>query len=166
VTDEAPTVPVPSAPPAPPAEASQFDFWIGDWDVSWGDGLRGTNRVRKVLGDRVIQEDFDGERDAQLRGLSVSVYGVAVGRWRQTWVDDSGMYLDFSGGWEATSSDPTEPGPRMVLIHRREVEGKPVLLRMVWNEIGPDSLVWRWQRSDDDGVTWATNWRLDYRRRG
>ena len=41
--------------PAIPSGASQFDFWLGDWDVSWGDGLSGTNHIRKVLGDRVIQ---------------------------------------------------------------------------------------------------------------
>lgn len=152
------------AAPAIPDEASQFDFWVGDWDVRWGDGLSGTNRVRKVLGDRVVQEDFDGERDAQLRGLSVSVCGND-GRWRQTWVDDNGTYLHFVGGWEAESSDPAEPGPRMVLVHSREIEGKPVQLRMVWSDIEPDSLTWRWQRSDDGGATWSTNWELAYRRR-
>ena len=152
------------AAPAIPAEASQFDFWLGDWDVSWGDGLSGTNHIRKVLGDRVIQEDFDGERDAQLYGLSGSVCGND-GRWRQTWVDDNGTYLHFVGGWEAESSDPAEPGPRMVLVHSREIEGKPVQLRMVWGDIEPDSLTWRWQRSADGGATWTTNWELAYWRR-
>jgi len=152
------------ATPAPPPGAAQFDFWLGDWDVRWGDGLSGTNHVRKVLGDRVIQEDFDGERDAQLRGLSVSVCGMD-GRWRQTWVDDSGAYLHFVGGWEDSSNDPAGPGPRMVLVHSREIEGRQVLLQMVWSDIQPDSLTWRWQRSDDEGATWATNWELAYRRR-
>lgn len=150
--------------PAIPSGASQFDFWLGDWDVSWGDGLSGTNHVRKVLGDRVVQEDFDGERDAQLHGLSVSVCGND-GRWRQTWVDDNGTYLHFVGGWEGESTDPAEPGPRMVLVHSREIEGKPVQLRMVWSDIEPDSLTWRWQRSDDGGATWTTNWELAYWRR-
>jgi hypothetical protein len=53
----------------------------------------------------------------------------------------------------------------MVLVHSREIEGKPVQLRMVWSHVEPDSLTWRWQRSDDDGATWTTNWELAYRRR-
>ena len=30
-------------------EARQFDFWIGDWDATWGEDQRGTNRVRSIL---------------------------------------------------------------------------------------------------------------------
>ena len=64
--------------PAPPVcstpEAAQFDFWIGSWQVSWGDSARGTNRVDKVLDDCVIVERFDGRPGGPLQGQSVSTY--------------------------------------------------------------------------------------------
>lgn len=145
-----------SQPPPLPPEAAQFDFWLGDWDTSWGDGLTARNRVTKILGDRVVLEEFDGERDAQLRGMSVSVFEPRDGRWRQTWVDDNGSYYDFVGGWE---------DGRMALVHARDVDGQRVLLRLVWSDIETDSLTWKWQRSDDAGETWRTLWQLDYRRR-
>jgi len=45
----------------------QLDFWLGEWDVSWGEGQHGTNHIQRVLDGLVIQEDFDG------RPLSTSV---------------------------------------------------------------------------------------------
>lgn len=150
----------PEIPPSPP-EAAQFDFWVGDWDTTRGEGLSAHNRITKILGDRVILEEFDGERDAQLRGMSVSVFDA---RWRQTWVDHNGSYYDFVGGWEGGPTDSTEDG-RMVLVHTRVVDGRTVFLRLVWSDIRLDSMTWEWQRSDDAGETWRTLWRLDYARR-
>lgn len=154
----------PPGPPTPPPEASQFDFWLGEWDTRWGDGLAATNRVTKILGDRVILEEFDGATDAQLRGMSVSVFEPRDRHWRQTWVDDNGSYYDFVGGWEDGPDGGIEGG-RMVLVHSREVEGRTVLLRLVWSAIERDAMTWEWQRSDDAGETWRTLWELDYKRR-
>lgn len=47
------------APPLP-AEASQFDFWVGAWDASWGEAQRGVNRVSKRW-NSVVVEEFDGK---------------------------------------------------------------------------------------------------------
>ena len=48
-------------PPAQPADL--FDFWLGDWQLSWpnADGSKGTgrNRITKILGGEGIQEDFE-----------------------------------------------------------------------------------------------------------
>jgi hypothetical protein len=70
-------------------EGAQFDFWLGDWNVTWPDG-RGTNRVRKVLDGKVILEEFDGKPDIDLEGMSVSTYDAEQRRWLQTWVDSRG----------------------------------------------------------------------------
>src|SRR4051794_21470059 len=82
-----------------PLEARQFDFWLGDWDLTWGEDQRGRNVITAILDGRVIQEQFDGLAATPLRGMSVSVYDERQGRWQQTWVDNSGGYLDFTGGW-------------------------------------------------------------------
>src|SRR3954454_17888366 len=74
-----------------------LDFWIGDWTVSWPGGT-GTNQIRRILNDKVVEELFEchGE-DGSLYGRSHSVIDAADGRWKQTWVDSSGGYLDFVG---------------------------------------------------------------------
>lgn len=147
--------------PAIPDEASQFDFWVGEWDLSWktpqGETQRGTNTISKILDGRVIEERFDGGPDNPLRGVSHSVYSARQKMWKQTWVDNSGGYLDFTGGMadgEMTLSRSfTGPG------------GKQGLQRMVFFNIQQDSLDWRWESSTDDGKTWTLQWKVHYSRK-
>ena len=142
--------------PPPPVESCQFDFWLGDWDVCWGDGLRGENHVERIMNGHVVRETFDGMPGTALKGMSVSTFDVTVGAWRQTWVDNYGGYLDFTGGM----SDG-----QMILSRSALIDGRPVWQRMVWLNIGPDSLDWHWERSEDGGLTWQIQWALHYTRK-
>jgi hypothetical protein len=52
-----------SQPPCAQPESRQFDFWIGEWNAAWeleGKPGKGTNTIRSVLGNCVIEENFDG----------------------------------------------------------------------------------------------------------
>jgi hypothetical protein len=142
-------------PGVTPAER-QFDFWLGEWDVSWGEGQGGTNRVDKILDGKVIREQFDGYPGAPFRGLSLSVYDAQAAQWRQTWVDDQGNYWAFSGAFE---------DGRMTLSTEVTAEGKPVQLRMVFYNIAADELDWNWERSEDGGQNWELRWCLHYTRK-
>ena len=139
-----------------PPEARQFDFWLGEWALTWGETGQGTNRVTAVLDGRVIQEDFDGTPAIPLKGLSVSTYNSALGKWQQTWVDNSGSYLDFVGEFA---------DGKMVLSREATVQDKPVKQRMVWYNIAEDELDWNWERSDDGGETWQVVWQIHYQRK-
>lgn len=129
----------------------QFDFWLGEWDATWGDGEHGTNSVYRDFDGHVIVENFDGRPATEFQGMSISVYDVKDGVWRQTWVDNEGNYLDFVGGFADGCMD----------LRRRTPEG---LFRMLWSDIGRDAFDWRWQRSADDGETWETLWEIGYTR--
>ncbi len=133
----------------------QFDFWIGDWNLSWGEGQHGVNRIRSILDNKVIQENFEGEGEPPLIGLSVSVYNPIEQKWRQTWVDNQGSYLDFVGEWL---------GDKMILQRHAVVEDQRVLQRMVWYNIEADRFEWNWERSSDEGQTWKVIWQIDYKR--
>ena len=137
------------------ARATEFDFWLGEWDLSWGDGQRGTNSVYQDFDGRVIVESFDGRPSIELQGTSLSVFDVEARCWRQTWVDSNGSYLDFRGEFRDGQMD---------LRTEREVEGRPALLRMRWFDIERDSLTWAWERSTDGGRRWETLWRIAYSR--
>lgn len=79
--------------------ASDFDFWLGEWNVSWDEGrARGRNSITKEYGGKVVRERFDGRPGIALRGMSVSVYREDVDEWHQTWVDDAGNYFALRGG--------------------------------------------------------------------
>lgn len=145
----------PGASPCGSPEAGQFDFWIGEWDLEWGDGHTGTNRIRKALDGCVIVEEFDGTPAIALRGMSVSSHNSRLGQWQQTWVDNQGGYLDFVGGIR---------GSRMVLEREAVRDGEKIRQRMVWYDIEADSLKWNWERSKDNGESWEVLWKIHYRR--
>ncbi|UCG26074.1 MAG: DUF1579 family protein [Chloroflexota bacterium] len=134
----------------------QFDFWLGEWDVSWGEGQEGTNRVDKILDGKVIREQFDGNPAMPFQGVSLSVYDARAELWRQTWVDTESNYWSFVGRFE---------DGRMTLATEVEVEGKPVQLRMVFYNIAADELDWNWERSEDGGKSWELRWHIHYRRK-
>ena len=138
----------------PPTEAGLFDFWVGEWDCAW-DGGTGRNSVTREHDGRVIVERFRANAPEPFEGTSLSVFTPGVG-WRQTWVDDQGNYWAFDGGAQ---------GDTMVLATTETEAGREVRKRMVFSDIALDSFTWAWQRSDDDGATWSTVWKIDYRRR-
>ena len=139
-------------------KAKQFDFWLGEWDLTWGENGRGRNVISKILDGQVIQEQFTSLPDDETPpfvGLSLSVFNARTDRWQQTWVDNQGGYLDFTGGMA---------GDKMILSRQAIIEGQPVQQRMVWHNIGADALDWSWERSDDGGQSWKVLWAIHYRR--
>ncbi len=145
-----------SASAETPSPATRFDFWIGNWELSSAGKAAGTNTITREYDGAVIMERFVGTGDSQLEGMSVSVFNKNTGKWHQTWVDNQGSYLDFTGGFA---------DGRMILSRKATIQGKEALQRMVWFNITPDSFDWHWERSDDDGATWNVLWPLHYERK-
>jgi hypothetical protein len=102
---------------------------------------------------KIIQENFSSP---DLEGMSVSSYDRERGFWCQTWVDNNGSYLDFTGKFD---------DGRMVLRRDAVVRGEPCKQRMVWYNIEADQFNWNWERSDDGGTTWRVVWQIKYRRK-
>jgi len=131
----------------------QFDFWLGEWDLSWGVDGRATNSVYLDFDGRVIVESFDGRPSLELQGMSVSSFDEGEDCWKQTWVDNKGNYLAFRGGLCDGVMD---------LRTEKVVQGRRATLRMRWFEIAEDSLQWAYERSEDGGRSWETLWRVAY----
>jgi hypothetical protein len=148
--------------PCTEAQQKQFDFWLGNWDLTWpgekpGETGHGTNSINRILDDCVVNENFSGADSMRLRGSSVSVFDVHSGKWKQTWVDNEGGYLDFVGEFT---------GSQMILSREvRRPDATTVKQRMVWKNIGPDELDWSWESSKDGGKSWEVVWPIHYKRR-
>ena len=132
---------------------NQFDFWLGEWDCTWGEDGKGTNHVLRIMDDKVIQENFSAP---DLQGMSVSVYDAERKLWCQTWVDNSGSYLDFTGNFE---------NGKMILVRDAVVRGEACKQRMVWYNIEKSQFDWNWERSDDGGTNWRVLWQIKYKRK-
>jgi len=131
----------------------EFDFWLGNWELTWGENDRATNHIEYILNGATIQENFKGD---EYKGMSVSVFSKEDNCWHQTWVDSSGSYLDFVGEFA---------NGKMILARDGIVEGKTVKQRMVWYDIAETKFQWNWERSDDEGTTWRVLWHIQYQRR-
>lgn len=144
----------------------QFDFWLGEWDLTWpgeqsglpaGQIGRGTNSIKAILDSAVIQENFVALAPNSLRGMSVSVYNQRLDKWQQTWVDNQSSYLDFVGEFK---------DGKMILARQATTRnGKEIIQRMVWHNIAKDRLDWNWEASEDGGKTWKVNWQIHYTRK-
>jgi uncharacterized protein DUF1579 len=132
---------------------NQFDFWLGEWNVIWGEDGKGINHIERILDGKIIQENFIAP---DLHGMSVSSYDPERGRWCQTWVDNNGTYLDFTGKFE---------DDRMILSREALVKGQACKQRMVWYDIQENQLEWNWERSNDNGKSWRLLWQIHYTRR-
>lgn len=144
-------------------EASHLDFWVGTWELTWNGGQggtpegetgRGTNTITKALDGCVVHEQFESE--AGFEGASVSVYTPQG--WRQTWVDNRGGYLLFTGGM-------TDEGMELRTAPFTNPQGQEQVSRMTWRNVTADALDWHWQRSTDGGSTWTDQWVIRYTRR-
>jgi hypothetical protein len=154
-------------PPCDAAEYRQFDFWLGEWDLvvktatpdgtGWNEA-RGTQHIEARLGGCVIAEHFHADGPAQpWAGESVSSWQAGPRRWRQTWVDDQGGYLAFTGGLDnGVMTLDGEPFAK---------DGKTIQMRMVFLDVTADALRWEWQRSTDGGATWVPRMIIEYTRR-
>ena len=132
---------------------NQFDFWLGEWNVTWGEDGKGSNLIERILDGKIIQENFSAP---DLEGKSVSAFDLERGLWCQTWVDSNGTYLDFTGGFE---------DERMILSRDAIVKGQACKQRMVWYDMRENQLEWNWERSDDDGKSWRVLWQIHYTRK-
>ncbi|MEZ4903618.1 MAG: hypothetical protein R2822_18590 [Spirosomataceae bacterium] len=140
-----------------------FDFWVGDWDLMWyvkdSVKLYGKNRIEKILNGTAIQENFEGltGNTKGYQGKSFSIYDISQKAWRQTWVDNSNSYISLVGGREQETF--------FFSSNRVNANGKKQIDKMVFRDIKPNSFVWDWKSSIDDGKTWTVNWQIFYTRK-
>jgi len=141
-------------------DGTELDFWLGAWNATW-EGGHGTNRLARILGGRVIHEQFEEVQDSSndgsgaLHGQSWSMFDPKLGLWRQTWVDDQGGWFDLVG---------EQADGCFAFVRAAPEIGPEVRQRMVFRDVAADRFRWTWELSRDDGATWAVRWEIDYRR--
>lgn len=137
-------------------ENDQFDFWVGEWTLSWGDTGKGTNFVTRELGGCVVQENFN-DPTGGLSGRSWSVYNTNKKVWQQTWVDNTGAYLMLEGGMK--------DGKMRLQMERTNKKGVKTISAMEFRNISKNSFDWEWMQSTDDGASWISLWLIHYTRK-
>lgn len=182
----APTVPVGNAPATLPLidmittlkatgphpslgdHASDFGRLVGTWDVEYTDyGKDG--KVKHRTGEFIVEWVMDGRAIQDLWIVNPS----GTRKDRELYTDL--QYFDLkSGTWCATSVDPENGsifrltggavGPDRFVFATRDINNKDTLWS--FNDIRPDSFVWRDEESSDGGKTWKLQSEYHMKRRG
>ena len=118
----------------------------------------GTNSIKRILDGCVVQENFSGQGTPPFHGTSLSIYDLKPGKWKQTWVDNQGAYLDFVGEFK--------DGQMILQREATGPDGKAFLQRMVWKNIAANEFDWSWEASHDGGKSWQVQWPIHYKRKG
>jgi hypothetical protein len=141
-------------------EHRQFDFWLGEWDVSPSGSTSGATMAESsiTLADQgcVIIEHWRPFGGAH--GHSLNMYDPATQAWHQTWMAAAPLRTEYRGRFEngVMSFEALTPLP-----------GIPEGARSRMNFKALDAnTVRQWGEQLSAGATeWTTTWDLTYRRR-
>ncbi len=146
----------PPAPPPLPPESRQFDFWLGEWNVTNPAGkAAGQSRIEAIAGQAALLENWTGAGGG-FTGKSLNAYNAPKKQWQQFWVDNTGGVLELSGGLV---------DGRMVLTGEHDVRGGHRTERITWTPNPDGSVRQHWEQSTDGGKTWVTAFDGLYRKK-
>jgi hypothetical protein len=148
-------------------EMLQFDFWIGEWNVTAFQAppgpnapFLGVNKVEPILEHCVIMENWAGGPPGNTIGgfgKSMNFYDTNRRQWRQIWMADGGGSLDYAGSFsngamrfEGWTLSPT---------------GNRVLQKLTFFAIHRDTVRQLFETSTDSGKTWTPGFDGRYTRR-
>jgi hypothetical protein len=156
VSFPAPALAEQTAKPAPceSPEHRQFDFWVGEWEVTTPDGkTAGRNSITRELKNCVIHEHWAGA--GGMNGESFNMWDTVRKRWHQTWVNDNGNLLLLDGAFQNGS---------MQLTGMSGPPERQMMNRITWTPNADGTLRQHWEASADGGKTWKTAFDGLYRR--
>ena len=135
-------------PPPPPPDASQFNFWVGEWTVTNPEGKHaGDSVIQSINGGRALLENWTSA-GGNYEGKSLNTYDAHAKAWKQFWVDSAGGVLELKGG--------IVDGSMVLSGKHMSRKGVEVTDRITWTPNEDGSVRQLWEQSTDGGSTWST----------
>ena len=126
---------------------SDFDFWIGDWDVHVANGTRaGSNSITREERGCVLVEHWVNVNGGT--GMSINYLDKITDEWVQVWNAEGGSQINMRGGL-------TDDGMAMEGTLHTVSTGVTQPFRALFTLL-PDGRVRQYfEQSNDDGATWV-----------
>ncbi|HEV8694482.1 MAG TPA: hypothetical protein VGQ93_09930, partial [Lysobacter sp.] len=123
-----------------------------DWDV-----FAATQECRPILDGLGNIDNFHTTWGNGFEGMSLRLFNAATREWSIYWASNRTATLDppVIGCFE------DEVG---TFSGREQQEGRPVLVRFIWNQISANAAHWQQAFSTDESANWETNWHMWFRR--
>lgn len=125
-------------------EYHEFDFWVGEWEVSAGGRTAGTNTIERAVSGCALLENWTSAGGGT--GKSVNYYDPGKKKWIQIWVDSGGDVIQTEGG---------------LVDGSMKFEGKHIYrngseehFRMTFTPLEDGSVRQFIEQSADEGTTW------------
>jgi hypothetical protein len=138
------------------AKHSEFDFWIGTWDVRPRGQTGGTaakSVITKMNDGCVVHESWNAVRSV---GQSFNIWDRTRQKWFQTWVDNSGGMHEYSGSFSDNAMRYEGEAPGATPSVR-------VKTKMTFFKMAGDTVRQLGESARPDG-TWAVTYDLIYTR--
>jgi len=141
----------------------QFDFWIGDWEAFNLKGMKaGDSRISLILDSCTILEEWTNvpvPNGFGYKEKSFNTYNAATKQWQQSWTDNMGgsTFYAFGKAEDKKIVFQTTPWPFS--------KDTMAISRLSFFNLGPDKVRQLGEISKDAGVSWATQYDLEYRRK-
>ena len=151
--------------------ARDFDFLIGEWSVHnkrLTERLRGSNSweefdatlgVRETLNGLGNVDQFKATLNGEyFEGMTVRLFDPTTELWSIYWADTRHPILQnpMVGAFKQGKGE---------FFAREQFEGQEITVRFIWSGISNDTARWEQAFSPDDGVTWETNWIMNFTRK-
>jgi len=128
-------------------EFSEFDFWLGEWDVHTANGsFAGKNRIEKAQAGCVLIENWVSVTGVP--GMSMNYFDISSNEWVQVWIGAGGTQIVIRGGL----------GDEGLLLEGQinyVANGTSAPFRGLWTPL-PDGRVRQFfEQSNDGGENWV-----------
>lgn len=139
------------------AAGRQLDYWLGNWSISPPGGAESaSSKVSLSLDKCIVVENWQGEKDHF--GQNIFGYNPESKSWVGFFADNRGHVHVFDHG-QVTGGKAEFEGPS------RGDNGEAVLNRIRIVQLAPGKLEQTWDKSTDNGTTWKSQFRLEYKRK-
>ena len=141
----------------------QFDFWLGEWEAFGKDEQKaGDSKISLILDSCIILEEWTSaavNQGIRYAGKSFNTYNAATRQWQQTWVDNAGGSNEYLEGKFEDN--------KIIYISSTFPFSKDTMAirKMTFTNISPVKLRQHGEISKDKGVSWVTEYDLEYRRK-
>ena len=126
---------------------SDFDFWVGEWDVHIANGTpAGSNTISREERGCVLVERWESVSGGT--GMSINYLDRITNEWVQVWNAEGGTQINVRGGL-------TDEGMAMEGTIHYVNNGTTAPFRALWTPL-PDGRVRQYfEQSNDGGETWV-----------
>ncbi len=161
---------LPNSSSSSQSSCNDFDFFIGTWTVQhrrlnerlvdcaeWST-FAGSTSVQKILGGLGNVDDNGLALGGEYRAATIRSFNPKTNLWAIWWLDARNPhYLDVPVVGQFCND--------VGLFYADDVlNGLPIKVRFMWTLPAPDQPRWEQAFSLDAGVTWETNWVMEFTR--